>query len=859
MNEEIANYIRTQILLRTDPGHDIGDDELSDLINRILIEIKSKYIINVIDRMNIAAFLMNDIKKLGILQELLEDDTITEVMVNGYNNIFYERSGHILKWDKQFESKEKLCDIVQRIAAKSNKIINESVPIADTRLGDGSRVNIVLNPVAIDGPVVTIRKFYNTPLSMDRMIELNSITGEAADFLKELVENKYNIFISGGTGSGKTTFLNALSNYIPSDERIITIEDSAELQLSGTDNLVRLEARNANIEGKNEKLSNGDKVSYTWKVDKDAIAKLIKCKIKYSDGSKKVSGLKEMELFDPFKNLKVTFSGVEPNGEADIEYNGDMLSEYDFTCDKTSGLKNGDKIKISLTEDAGYYVDQYNKAPSVLEKEYKVKNLGKYLSKIKEVDTDGMNSARAKAQKSISDMVDYWSEDVTLDKVSYAGDYLQVAKDSDDYTKNYYGVIYQINAHIQPDGGQRKDVVSYYSMKFENVIVGGDGKCEIDLDEYDVPLAKASSNGYYKEMLDVMKTIMSTSLKDNSHLQFAVVTGCLKIAKESIFTGTNNFISDTIIATHLNEYFGFTDQEVKDILKDIGLQEHFKEIKEWYDGYNFGKIDVYCPWDVMNYVRDLRIDPDMKPASYWKNTSDNAIIRSFIDYAGSGIQKKMEKLMAGDTIDQKIEENLTYDYLHSSEENFWSILYLTGYLTRDKEEKESADGKITLKIPNKEIREIFETTVQDWFSDTAKLQDRKHLFDAVWNGDEQTLTQEISRLLRITISYHDYREDFYHAFLAGIFAGAGYSVESNKEHGEGRSDLVIFNEYEGKVAVFEAKYSKEVKKLEEDCEKAIQQIDHRMYAKEFEDSYDEVICYGISFYKKRCVVKRDVK
>lgn len=248
-----------------------------------------------------------------------------------------------------------------------------------------------------------------------------------------------------------------------------------------------MEYTNANIEGKNEKLSNGDKVSYTWKVDKDAIAKLIKCKIKYSDGSKKVSGLKEMELFDPFENLKVTFSGVEPNGEADIEYNGDMLSEYDFSCDKTSGLKNGDKIKVSLTEDAGYYVDQYNKAPSVLEKEYKVKNLGRYLSKIKEVDTDGMNSARAKAQKSISDMVDYWSEDVTLDKVSYAGDYLQVAKDSDDYTKNYYGVIYQINAHIQPDGGQRKDVVSYYSMKFENVIVGGDGKCEIDLDEYDVP------------------------------------------------------------------------------------------------------------------------------------------------------------------------------------------------------------------------------------------------------------------------------------------------------------------------------------------------------------------------------------
>lgn len=376
------------------------------------------------------------------------------------------------------------------------------------------------------------------------------------------------------------------------------------------------------------------------------------------------------------------------------------------------------------------------------------------------------------------------------------------------------------------------------------------------IDEYDVPIAKASSNGYYKEMLEVMKAMLSTALKDNEALKFAVVTGCLKIAKESVFTGTNNFVSDTISSERYNEYYGFTQKDVDQILQDAQIEEKASDIKEWYDGYRFGEFDVYCPWDVMNYLWDLTNNQNAKPVSYWKNTSDNAIIRSFIDYAGSGIQKKMEKLMAGDTIDQKIEENLTYDYLHSSEENFWSILYLTGYLTRDKEEKESADGKITLKIPNKEIREIFETTVQDWFSDTAKLQDRKHLFDAVWNGDEQTLTQEISRLLRITISYHDYREDFYHAFLAGIFAGAGYSVESNKEHGEGRSNLVIFNECEGKVAVFEAKYSKEVKNLEEDCEKAIQQIDHRMYAKEFEDSYDEVICYGISFYKKRCVVKR---
>lgn len=374
------------------------------------------------------------------------------------------------------------------------------------------------------------------------------------------------------------------------------------------------------------------------------------------------------------------------------------------------------------------------------------------------------------------------------------------------------------------------------------------------LDEYDVPLAKASRNGYYKEMLDVMKTLLSTALKDNQNLQFAVITGCLKIAKESIFTGTNNFISDTIISSNLNECFGFTDTEVKKILKDAEVQTHFKEIKSWYDGYNFGEEDIYCPWDVMNYIRDLQINPKAKPASYWKNTSDNAIIRSFIDQFGNAIQKKLELLLSGENITQQIEEDLTYDYLHSSEKNFWSILYLTGYLTREKEENQN--GVLTLKIPNKEIKEIYETTVKSWFEDHAKTVDRKELFEAVWNGKEEVLTKEISKLLRMTISYHDYREDFYHAFLAGIFTGAGYLVESNKEHGEGRSDIVIFNEYEGKVAIFEVKYSQTVKKLEEDSNKAIRQMEDRMYAKEFEEEYEEVICYGISFYKKRCFVKK---
>lgn len=378
------------------------------------------------------------------------------------------------------------------------------------------------------------------------------------------------------------------------------------------------------------------------------------------------------------------------------------------------------------------------------------------------------------------------------------------------------------------------------------------------LDEYDVPIAKASSNGYYNQMLDVMKGIMSTALKDNTSLQFSVVTGCLRIAKESVFTGTNNFVTDSITDSRYNEFFGFTQAEIDQILEDADAGKHAESVKYWYDGYHFGNVDVYCPWDLMNYLCDLQRNPEAKPDSYWKNTSDNAIIRSFIDYAGSSITKKLETLLAGGYIIEQIEESLTYDYLHSSEENLWSILYLTGYLTTVREEDLSTsvpDGLSALAIPNAEIQEIFETTVMKWFSDSAKTWSRQILFDAVWKNDCELLTQEMNKLLRKTISYHDYKEDFYHAFLAGIFAGAGYSVESNKEHGEGRSDIVVSDIVNGRVAVFEVKKSNALADLVSDCEAALAQIDDRMYAKEFEDDYDEVLCYGISFFKKRCLVK----
>ena len=377
------------------------------------------------------------------------------------------------------------------------------------------------------------------------------------------------------------------------------------------------------------------------------------------------------------------------------------------------------------------------------------------------------------------------------------------------------------------------------------------------IDEYDVPIAKASAKGYYAEMLDVVKGLMQ-ALKDNDALRFAVITGCLRIAKESIFTGTNNFVSDTISSSHLNESFGFTQADIDQILKDADCIEHAADIKNWYDGYHFGDLDVYCPWDVMNYLRDLQRNPKAKPASYWKNTSDNSIIRSFIDYAGRSISRKLETLLSGGYILQKIEENLTYDYLHSSEENLWSILYLTGYLTQVREEDlpDPLPEKMSaLMIPNAEVQEIFETTIQKWFDESAQTWNRKALFDAVWSGNTETLTEEMNKLLRKTISYHDYREDFYHAFLAGIFAGAGYEVDSNKEHGEGRSDVVVLDPEGDRVAIFEAKYSRTQDAMSKDCAAALQQIEDRQYAKEFEEDYDSVLCYGIAFYKKRCLVR----
>lgn len=436
---------------------------------------------------------------------------------------------------------------------------------------------------------------------------------------------------------------------------------------------------------------------------------------------------------------------------------------------------------------------------------------------------------------------------------------------SDIYIEHYYllesGKVNEVQkerfsllARKSPDINEFKNSL----VLLANMLESHYGKPVILLiDEYDVPLAKASENGYYKEMLDVTKGIMQV-IKDNKSLKMAVITGCLRIAKESIFTGTNNFVPDTISDTRLDEYFGFTQKEVEKLLEDTSLTSHAAEIKEWYYGYNFGGFCIYCPWDVMNHVNRLLLNPEAKPASYWKNSSSNAVIRQFIDYFGVAVKKKFEILMSGGYIIQKIKDDLTYDYLQSSEENLWSILYFTGYLTKAKEttdRKNLPENTFALSVPNTEIRGIFEDAIETWFTENASQWDRKALFSAVWAGSAEKVSAEITKLLRRTISYHDYREDFYHAFFAGIFAGAGYNVESNKEHGEGRSDIVVQDYTEDRVAIFEVKYSKSQENLEPDCMKAVAQTDNKMYAKEFQEDYSQVVCYGISFYKKRCMVK----
>ena len=377
------------------------------------------------------------------------------------------------------------------------------------------------------------------------------------------------------------------------------------------------------------------------------------------------------------------------------------------------------------------------------------------------------------------------------------------------------------------------------------------------IDEYDVPLAKASEkdtagNHYYSRMLDVIKAIMSTALKDNEFLKFAVITGCLKIAKESIFTGTNNFASYSVLDEDFSQYFGFSEKEITAILKAADRPETAGTIKEWYDGYVFGSSYVYCPWDVINYLSALKKRRDARPKNYWKNTSHNGILLTFVKRTDFDVSDKFETLLNGETIVQTISDELTYDTLHSTEDNLWSVLLMTGYITKADAEEEGET--VSLKIPNREISSIFEDAVVRFFTDTVSDDTVKELINTLWEKDEVRATEIISGLLWDTISYNDYHEDYYHAFLAGVFVGRGYSVDSNKEKGLGRPDILLKDKKRRRAIIIEAKKSDKESDMDKDCREAIKQIETRKYVDGLK-GYEEIICYGAAFFQKQVKLK----
>ena len=392
-------------------------------------------------------------------------------------------------------------------------------------------------------------------------------------------------------------------------------------------------------------------------------------------------------------------------------------------------------------------------------------------------------------------------------------------------------------------------------------------KVVILIDEYDVPLDKAFQNGYYKEMVSLIRGLFGQALKTNEFLQFAVLTGCLRISKESIFTGLNNFKVMSITDSRFDEQFGFTDSEVKKLLSDYGMDSHFDEIKEWYDGYHFGKADVYCPWDVINHVDHLRDDSDAKPQTYWINSSGNSLVRRLINRADSSTKDEIERLIAGEAIEKVIRLDLTYDEIENSIDNIWSVLFTTGYLTKIGEVKlpDSESYAYRLVIPNKEVREVFVLQIQEWFkavvandNDTMKL-----LSKAILDKDETILARQLNIVMGRMISIldtkapDDMKENFYHGLLLGLLRGSNpdWLIKSNRESGDGFSDILIKPENPDLGIVIEVKYAKEFKGLDAACDAAMAQIKQKRYDETLRDEGRcDILAYGIAFCRKRCRV-----
>lgn len=393
-----------------------------------------------------------------------------------------------------------------------------------------------------------------------------------------------------------------------------------------------------------------------------------------------------------------------------------------------------------------------------------------------------------------------------------------------------------------------------------------DKKVVILIDEYDVPLDKAFQNGYYSEMTSLIRGILGQALKTNDYLQFAVLTGCLRISKESIFTGLNNFKVLSIADARFDEQFGFTDSEVRDILEEYGVSDKISEVKDWYDGYRFGKADVYCPWDVINYVDHLQADPNARPQAYWINSSGNGLVRRLINIADESTKDEIERLIAGETIEKAIRLELTYDEIDNSIDNIWSVLFTTGYLTNAGEIELPGGGGYgyRLVIPNKEVRQVFVSQIQEWFRQTVTYDDGsvQDLCEAFMAGDADKIQSNLNMILIKTISVldtkarDDQKENFYHGLLLGLLRSKpDWRIKSNRESGDGFSDISIKPTIPEKGIVVEVKYSNTISGLDDACGKAMKQIRDRRYDEALrEDGREDIIAYGIAFCRKRCKV-----
>ena len=392
-------------------------------------------------------------------------------------------------------------------------------------------------------------------------------------------------------------------------------------------------------------------------------------------------------------------------------------------------------------------------------------------------------------------------------------------------------------------------------------------KVVILIDEYDVPLDKAFQNGYYKEMVSLIRGLFGQALKTNEFLQFAVLTGCLRVSKESIFTGLNNFEINSIVDIDHDEQFGFTDDEVMKLLLDYDRSERYPDAKEWYDGYHFGNADIYCPWDVINFAKKLVSDPSARPSAFWINSSGNDMVKRFVDKADQTTRDEIEKLVAGGFVEKQLRLDLTYDEIDNTIDNLWSVLFTTGYLTKIGEVKvpDSESYAYKLVIPNKEVREVFILQIQEWFKAVVAKDDdtMKLLSRAILDKDEKQIARQLNIVMSRMISILDtkapdaMKENFYHGLLLGLLRGSNpdWLIKSNRESGDGFSDILIEPEDPDAGIVIEVKYAKAMKELDAACEAAMAQIKNKRYDEALQDEGRcDILAYGIAFCRKRCRV-----